>query len=259
MDKLQSVVILQLLFGTFRMCLLQNTSVEVRYVHPRENITLPCNITAENELSWFHQSSEEMKMKMLIKADRGKLKKEFSILYNVDESHFDGTESNGSVSLVIYGVTETDLGLYHCGGRGLGPLLQFENAIRLRFTDPPLTTTSANTSTEPPYCSASPGAPCSPGCADLELYRNIIIYLSCVCLVSVLLTMACSCLYFSRVQAKNCHEASTGDSNEKEGELYNSNIRYRGVGVSTEENPAYTVDNVIYSGITSWPRGRLPV
>ncbi|XP_066526053.1 uncharacterized protein [Hoplias malabaricus] len=209
MDKLQSVVILQLLFGTFRMCLLQNTSVEVRYVHPRENITLPCNITAENELSWFHQSSEEMKMKMLIKADRGKLKKEFSILYNVDESHFDGTESNGSVSLVIYGVTETDLGLYHCGGRGLGPLLQFENAIRLRFT--------------------------------------------------VLLTMACSCLYFSRVQAKNCHEASTGDSNEKEGELYNSNIRYRGVGVSTEENPAYTVDNVIYSGITSWPRGRLPV
>ncbi|XP_066526052.1 uncharacterized protein [Hoplias malabaricus] len=237
MDKLQSVVILQLLFGTFRMCLLQNTSVEVRYVHPRENITLPCNITAENELSWFHQSSEEMKMKMLIKADRGKLKKEFSILYNVDESHFDGTESNGSVSLVIYGVTETDLGLYHCGGRGLGPLLQFENAIRLRFT----------------------GAPCSPGCADLELYRNIIIYLSCVCLVSVLLTMACSCLYFSRVQAKNCHEASTGDSNEKEGELYNSNIRYRGVGVSTEENPAYTVDNVIYSGITSWPRGRLPV
>ncbi|XP_066525856.1 uncharacterized protein [Hoplias malabaricus] len=58
--------------GTIRPPLLQTTSADLRYVHPGEDITV------DNELSWFHQSSEEMKM--LISAKRGNVNKVFSSL-----------------------------------------------------------------------------------------------------------------------------------------------------------------------------------
>ncbi|KAI5086148.1 hypothetical protein C0J45_1031, partial [Silurus meridionalis] len=91
------------------------TSSDFISVHPGENITLLCNITDYPEISWYQLRSDEVKL--LISAEQGKLKKTFSLSYNVNKSHYDVPESSSSVSLVIIGVRETDLGFYYCGGR----------------------------------------------------------------------------------------------------------------------------------------------
>ncbi|KAL7868513.1 hypothetical protein SRHO_G00098970 [Serrasalmus rhombeus] len=133
MVKLLTVFILQLQFGTFRLCLLRKTASDLRSVHPGENITLNCDITANYEMLWYHQSSEEMKLKVLIVAGKGKLDKSFSLSYNINENHYDGIINTRSVSLEVVGVNESDLGLYYCGGRNITTSIQFGKAIRLTF------------------------------------------------------------------------------------------------------------------------------
>ncbi|KAM9497204.1 uncharacterized protein Hap1MRO34_003372 isoform 1-T1 [Clarias gariepinus] len=133
MDKLRSTFILQTVFAFFTPCLLEITSADVRSVHPGENIILPCNITNYPEISWYRLRSDEVKL--LISAEEWKLKKTFSLRYNVDKTHFDATESNSSISLMIIGVRETDLGFYYCGGRNDATHTQFGKLIRLNFTD----------------------------------------------------------------------------------------------------------------------------
>ncbi|KAL7858741.1 hypothetical protein AOLI_G00188430 [Acnodon oligacanthus] len=188
MARLQSVVVLQLLFGTFRLCLLQRTSSDHRSVHPGENITLQCDITADYEISWYHQSSEEMKL--LVSAGKDKLNKSFSLNHNVDEGHYDGSENTRSVSLMIIGVDESDLGLYYCGGRGQKSLLQFGKAIRLTFAD------AENDEEKTEDAEYPPGSP------DPESYRILITVLMSVCLVSVLMNILFLWLLCYRVQGK---------------------------------------------------------
>uniref|UniRef100_A0A3B1J4M6 Ig-like domain-containing protein n=1 Tax=Astyanax mexicanus TaxID=7994 RepID=A0A3B1J4M6_ASTMX len=99
-----------------RLCVLQEISADLRSVSPGEIITLHCSISTDYEISWFHQNSEQQ-MKLLVSAARGKLDKSFHT-------------NSSSVSLVIKGVNDTDLGLYYCGGRNYSSLLQFRKPIR---------------------------------------------------------------------------------------------------------------------------------
>ncbi|KAF5900494.1 uncharacterized protein DAT39_009784, partial [Clarias magur] len=117
--------------GLISPSLLQIISADLRSVDPGENITLLCNITQCSEISWYQMNSAGVRE--IISARQGRLYKRFYPDYNVDESHFDVTESNSSVGLVIIGVGETDLGFYYCGGQNKTHT-QFGKPIRLDFT-----------------------------------------------------------------------------------------------------------------------------
>ncbi|KAK3525967.1 hypothetical protein QTP70_011686 [Hemibagrus guttatus] len=116
--------------GVISLSLLQIISADLLSVDPGQNITLLCNITNYSEISWYHMNSAGVRK--LISARRGKLDKHFYIDYNEDESHFYLTQSSSSVSLVIIGVRETDLGFYYCGGRNKQHI-QFGKPKRLNF------------------------------------------------------------------------------------------------------------------------------
>ncbi|KAL7858726.1 hypothetical protein AOLI_G00188280 [Acnodon oligacanthus] len=184
MAKLLIVFLTQLLFGTFRLCLLQRTSADIRSVHPGENITLDCDITANSEISWYHQSSEEMKL--LVSAGKNKLNKSFFLSHNVDEGHYD---TRGNVGLEIIGVNETDLGLYYCGGRNGSHPIHFGKAIRLTFADDgiPESDVAVNVS-ERSRLSAGCGLP-----------WIMIIILMCVCMFCVLINISI-CMLCCRTQ-----------------------------------------------------------
>ncbi|KAI5618501.1 hypothetical protein C0J50_22089, partial [Silurus asotus] len=122
----------KLLFGLIRPSLLQNISADLISVSPGANITLLCNITNYSEKSWYQMISAGLRQ--IISARQSSLNKHFYVDYNVDESHFYLTESSSSVSLVIIGVRETDLGFYYCGGRNDEKHIQFGKLIRLNFT-----------------------------------------------------------------------------------------------------------------------------
>ncbi|KAK3505878.1 hypothetical protein QTP70_003738 [Hemibagrus guttatus] len=117
--------------GVISLSLLQIISADLLSVDPGQNITLLCNITNYSEISWYHMNSAGERQ--LISAVQGKLDKHFYIDYNEDESHFYLTQSSSSVSLVIIGVRETDLGFYYCGGRNKQHI-QFGKPKRLNFT-----------------------------------------------------------------------------------------------------------------------------
>lgn len=125
---LHNVVVLS---GFFIPCLLQITSDDRVSVRPGENTTLSCNITDYTEISWYLLTFEEVKL--LITAEQGKLDKFFLIRFSVAESYFDIVKSNSSVSLVINGVRDTDLGFYYCGGRNRTHI-KFGKPITLSFT-----------------------------------------------------------------------------------------------------------------------------
>uniref|UniRef100_A0A673JIR1 Ig-like domain-containing protein n=1 Tax=Sinocyclocheilus rhinocerous TaxID=307959 RepID=A0A673JIR1_9TELE len=84
-------------------------------VQLEQNVTLPCFLNSSSEMAWYRLSSE--KITLLISAARGNLKKKDLVTYyNENGSHF-GLEADrrlDSVSLVIAGVRESDLGLYYC-------------------------------------------------------------------------------------------------------------------------------------------------
>ncbi|KAL6473505.1 hypothetical protein MHYP_G00170660 [Metynnis hypsauchen] len=183
------VLELDMVLGTFKLCLLQRTLAYLRSVHPGENITLHCDITANYEISWYHQSSEEMKLKLLIIAGKGKLNKSFSLSHNVDEDHYDGTINTSSVSLVIVGVNESDLGLYYCGGRNITTSIQFGKAVRLTFGDGDLQSNGSDSEPPPDY-------------NDNPLHWIIIIVLTSVCLVQMSIISLCG--FCHRVKGERC-------------------------------------------------------
>ncbi|XP_046715703.1 uncharacterized protein LOC124392599 isoform X2 [Silurus meridionalis] len=148
MANLLDMFILQLLSAFFTPCLLHITSSDFISVHPGENITLLCNITDYPEILWYQLRSDEVKL--LISAEQGLLEKTFSLSYNVNKSHFDPTESSSSVSLVIIGVRETDLGFYYCGGRNDDKHIQFGKLIRLNFNITGKSVSSCSSSTDAP-------------------------------------------------------------------------------------------------------------
>ncbi|XP_066525982.1 uncharacterized protein [Hoplias malabaricus] len=241
MENFLTAFILLLLFGLFRLCLLQSTSGNLRYVHPGENITLPCNITMVQDISWFHQSPEDMEIKTLISAERGKLDNTFSLNFNVDESHFEGIENkNSSLSLSIISVNESDAGLYYCGGRSKTIHFQFGNSIRLSFTDNRIgQNISSNTE----------DTPVSP---DLELCRIVMLILSCACLVSVMINIICwwrMCFRERGISDVHICSSNTHSSHPAEKELepqYEIPV-FNTVQTETSEG---SLDNMIYAKVS---------
>ncbi|KAL6473479.1 hypothetical protein MHYP_G00170400 [Metynnis hypsauchen] len=183
------------LLGTIRLCLLHRTLADLRSVHPGENITLRCDITADYEISWYQLSSEEMKLKVLITAERGELDKSFSLSHNMNEGHYEGTEDTRSVSLVIIGVNESDLGLYYCGGRNITASIQFGKAVGLTFEDVDYQSNGspAQSDSEPP-----------PDYNDNPLHWIIIIVLTSVCLVQI--SVISLCAFCHRVKGERCSD-----------------------------------------------------
>ncbi|XP_046714768.1 uncharacterized protein LOC124392120 isoform X3 [Silurus meridionalis] len=178
---------LQLLFGLIRPSLLQNISADLISVSPGANITLLCNITNYSQKSWYQMISAGLRQ--IISARQSSLNKHFYVDYNVDESHFYLTESSSSVSLVIIGVRETDLGFYYCGGRNDETHIQFGKLIRLNFTGGSNNGSSSEASdSQPPARNVN------------DWIRNVIVM--CVCFVSVLITI-CMCVFCSRVLASS--------------------------------------------------------
>uniref|UniRef100_A0A8B9JFG0 Ig-like domain-containing protein n=1 Tax=Astyanax mexicanus TaxID=7994 RepID=A0A8B9JFG0_ASTMX len=112
---------------------IQEISADLRSVSPGEIITLHCSISADYEIYWYHQNSEQQ-MKLLVFAARRKINKSFSLSFNINTDHYEISENSSSVSLVIIGINDTDLGLYYCGGRNKSSFLQFGKPIKLTFT-----------------------------------------------------------------------------------------------------------------------------
>ncbi|XP_036419165.1 uncharacterized protein LOC118802848 [Colossoma macropomum] len=238
MAKFLFVFLTQLLFGTFRLCLLQRTSSDLRSVHPGENITLHCDITANDEISWYHQSSE--KMKLLISARKDKLNKSFFLSCNVDERHYDTTEN---ISLVIIGVDETDLGLYYCGGRNGSNTTYFGKAIRLNFADDGI----------PEFdipVNVAERSRLSAGCG---LPGIMIIILMCVCMFCVLMNIICICVFCIRTQGKSTScscRSDTRDTTEEE-DLQCMSLRHEAEpSASTARTSAPALDSVTYAKVS---------
>ncbi|KAL6473496.1 hypothetical protein MHYP_G00170570 [Metynnis hypsauchen] len=239
MARLLFVLPLQLLFGIFRLCLLQRTSSDLRSVHPGENITLHCGITADYEILWYHQSSENMKL--LVSAGKDKLNKSFFLSYNVDEGHYDGTINTSSVSLVIVGVDETDVGLYYCGGRNGSNPVHLGKAIRLSFADDGIPEFDVPVN-------VSERSPLSAGCG---LPWVMIITLMCVCMFSVLINIFSIRVFCSRTQKKSTLPSCscTRDSTE-EGDLQYASLQHEGEPTASTATSASTLDNVTYAKVT---------
>ncbi|KAL6473511.1 hypothetical protein MHYP_G00170720 [Metynnis hypsauchen] len=243
MAELQTAFILQLLLGTFRLCLLQRPSSDLTSVHSGENITLNCGVTENSEISWYHQSSEEMKL--LIIAGKEKLSKSFSLIYNINENHYDGTINTSSVSLVIIGVNESDLGLYYCGGRNNTKSITFGKAIRLIFGDVDFQSNASSAQSE---SETSP---------DPAPYWIIILVLTSVCFVSVLINIIFSWLFCYQAQGKSCSDANADDSIKKDVDLQYASVQHTAVTRrAAQRNAASDSDSVIYSGIISQPTGQ---
>ncbi|KAF7702509.1 hypothetical protein HF521_001792 [Silurus meridionalis] len=199
--------ILQLLSAFFTPCLLHITSSDFISVHPGENITLLCNITDYPEILWYQLRSDEVKL--LISAEQGLLEKTFSLSYNVNKSHFDPTESSSSVSLVIIGVRETDLGFYYCGGRNDDKHIQFGKLIRLNFniTDKPHEQHNHSNFS---------------GCTDTQQSTETRFWITMsVCVASVLLNLICMCVFCYRLKGKSVSSCSSStDAPEKVPEMF---------------------------------------
>ncbi|XP_026989119.2 uncharacterized protein LOC113634389 [Tachysurus fulvidraco] len=223
---------LQLLVGVISLSLLQNISADLLSVDPGENVTLPCNITNYSEISWYHMNSAGVRQ--IISTTQGKVGKHFYIAYNEDESHFTITESSSSVSLVIIGVRDTDLGFYYCGGRNKGHN-QFGKVISLNFTG---------------------GTHQSGGTENIWIIHMAIM---CVCSISVLIIIICMCVFCSRVEetssslSSGCsHDTSSTEQDEK---IHHDSLLYdRKFTGSVKNNKASDLDCVTYVTFTSQPQ-----
>lgn len=220
------------MIGVFTSRLLQITLADIISVPHGENITLVCNITNDSDILWYRLTSQEVKL--LVTAKKGKLDAHFSPKDSVEESHFDVTEDS---SLVIIGVRETDLGFYYCGRRNTTHM-QFGKPMRLNITDNRNQVVSSSTS--------------------LDRSQIITIILTCVCSISFLINIICSCMFCSRVQGKSispktcCSDTNTTCSPEKE-----MNLHYATFTHNSEPTDRSTSDldrlGVIYAGIRHLP------
>ncbi|XP_051991513.1 uncharacterized protein LOC127650241 isoform X3 [Xyrauchen texanus] len=99
-----------------------------------DNVTLSCNMNSSSSMAWYRLTSE--KMILLLSATKGNIGKKVILDHNEDSSHFQLEVDSvcESVSLVIVGLRESDLGLYYCAARIRG-MMHFGTAVRLMFTD----------------------------------------------------------------------------------------------------------------------------
>ncbi|XP_058263670.1 uncharacterized protein LOC131364510 [Hemibagrus wyckioides] len=238
---------LHLLFGVISLNLLQIISADLLSVDPGQNITLLCNITNYSEISWYHMNSTGLRQ--FISAIQGKLDKHFHVAYNENKSHFALTQSSSSVSLVIIGVRETDLGFYYCGGQNEELHTEFGKPIGLNFTG----------SSDNERDSSSEDSDSHQTGENICITNMTVM---CVCSISVLINIILiiiMCVFCSRVHGKStlstlpsCCRAT--NSTEKEDNIHYASVQYkRNFRGSVKNNTASDLDSVTYATVTAQP------
>ncbi|KAK9958201.1 hypothetical protein ABG768_012375 [Culter alburnus] len=98
-----------------------------------EDITLNCSMTDRIEVAWFHLNSE--KLKLLISAKKDRTGRKLLIIYKQNSTRLKITADSwvSTVSLIISGASESDLGFYFCGTKSNSPEMFFDKTIRLEI------------------------------------------------------------------------------------------------------------------------------
>ncbi|XP_076862401.1 uncharacterized protein LOC143514733 [Brachyhypopomus gauderio] len=235
MAMLQLVGVQQLLFGMCSLCLFQTHLAHHISTQPGQNVTLHCDVIPTYGISWYLQSSEDLKM--LLNTEKDKLFGQFHLSYTLEQDHYDITENNSSVGLVITGVRDTDLGLYYCGGRNNTTYIQFGKAITLTFAE---SRTTAGSLSQPA---------CPPPPAGLS--RITVITLTCACLGSVLMSIACVWALCCRMQgtagpSQTCSDVSTSGQVVQKEDVLTSNPGHHDM---VKGNRAAASDSVTYAKV----------
>ncbi|XP_051991867.1 uncharacterized protein LOC127650460 [Xyrauchen texanus] len=110
---------------------------ELIMVQLGENITLMCNTTNRYEIAWYHQQSEHIKLLISAEIEKISERKILLLAYNQNWKRLKVEADVGftTVSLIITGLTDSDLGLYLCGTKADTPEMHFETPVRLQLEE----------------------------------------------------------------------------------------------------------------------------
>ncbi|XP_048086432.1 uncharacterized protein LOC125285835 [Alosa alosa] len=117
---------------------LSAASSQTYIVQPNDNATLSCNISdwpsasQPITVSWFHYRDDELKPVMV--TEFSKLFKTYMRIQNENNPPLDSNNEVDPWKLLIIGVEESDLGVYHCLLQRHNKALIVEASIRLSFT-----------------------------------------------------------------------------------------------------------------------------
>ncbi|KAF4100915.1 hypothetical protein G5714_019111 [Onychostoma macrolepis] len=109
------------------------------------NISLNCSMTNRYVIAWYHLRAK--RFNLLISAETGITGRTFLTTYNQNSSHLKMTADTWitRATLVISGVTESDVGLYFCGTKSDTTEMHFDKPISLaiegRHAEDPCTVT----------------------------------------------------------------------------------------------------------------------
>ncbi|KAF7702539.1 uncharacterized protein LOC124392587 isoform X2 [Silurus meridionalis] len=115
------------------------TPAVTQIVSAGENITLHCNISPSTEMVWYKHHHHELTM--IISVQKGSLEGDLAVNHNQDPEHFLFSQNNSgyarseTMSLIIKGIRQSDIGFYYCGARQEGSHMKFGRAISLQFPD----------------------------------------------------------------------------------------------------------------------------
>ncbi|XP_056336139.1 uncharacterized protein LOC130246987 [Danio aesculapii] len=131
---------LTLLFWVFSFWIMQVVSngeeATLISVQIGENISLSCSMDSRYEISWYHQISHQLthiiSAKMSTVAGR-KLLVTFN--RNHERLKLNADVKITTVSLLISGLSESDLGFYFCGKKSAASEIIFDKPFRLHYED----------------------------------------------------------------------------------------------------------------------------
>ncbi|KAL1254889.1 hypothetical protein QQF64_012950 [Cirrhinus molitorella] len=112
--------------------------VSISRVQLSKNISLNCSMTNKYEISWYHQNLDSGQLTLLMSAKISTVAgRKLLVKYKPNSNHLkvDADVEINTVSLVISGLTESDLGLYFCGTKSATSEMHFNKPIRLQTAD----------------------------------------------------------------------------------------------------------------------------
>ncbi|XP_048059265.1 uncharacterized protein LOC125275954 isoform X1 [Megalobrama amblycephala] len=132
---MEKVIFIFCVFSYWIMQITPNApeSSDLLKVQMGEDITLNCSMTDRIEVAWFHLNSE--KLKLLISAKKDRTGRKLLIIYKQNSTRLKITADSWvtTVSLIISGASESDLGFYFCGTKSNSPEMFFDKTIRLEI------------------------------------------------------------------------------------------------------------------------------
>ncbi|XP_016400054.1 uncharacterized protein LOC107733068 [Sinocyclocheilus rhinocerous] len=108
-------------------------SSDLLRVQMGESISLNCSMRSRYEVAWYHLRSGELHL--LTAAEKDESGRKLLINYNPNSPRLNLTADTWvtRATLVISGVTESDVGLYFCGTKSDAPEMFFDKPIRLEI------------------------------------------------------------------------------------------------------------------------------